>query len=1370
MMKKDASAAVQTASGSGSGWQDAYVIGIGASAGGLEALHEFFDNMPADTHFSFVIVQHLSPDYKSLLVELLSKHTQMKVAEAEDGTLLMPNCVYVIPSRKLMTLKNGKIRLTEKRAADVPNTAVDIFLQSLAKEKGDKAIAIILSGTGTDGTKGIETIKKSGGIVIVQDPLTAKFDGMPNSAIISGHSDLILPPEMMPEEIFKFIKQGRLLKYFEHNEMDEEESCLAEILLLIKNTTQYDFTSYKPHTIKRRIMRRLVYYELDSLQQYLSFLKQHPGEAEILSKDFLIGVTKFFRDGQAFDVIRKKVLPAIIDKKEPGDQLKIWVAACSTGEEAYTLAILVKEHLDHLNKDLNVKIFATDVDKEAVEIAARGIYNPNIAKDISEERLENFFTQEGGKYIINQHIRKMVIFAHHNVIKDPPYSKIDLVSCRNMLIYMSPSLQRKILTTFHFSLNVGGYLMLGSSENPGELSSELSEVSRKWKIYQSIRASRNFTFDSYLPPLARDKRELATITPTLALSRQSMINKMMDVFSDALIEESGYAGIFISEEYELIQAVGEYKKYLKLPEKRLQFNLLKMVPEDLSVPLGVAIRRAVKNNDKVIVKNVRWKEKSKIRFISIIVKPFVLSKDSSQKGILVLFNEEKVQQSSVGESENPNKPAADIEYFREVEQELKETKVHLNAAVEELETSNEELQSSNEELLSSNEELQSTNEELQSLNEELHTVNTEHQLKIKELIELNDDLNNYFRSTDIGQIFIDKSLIIRKYTPAIINQINIIESDVGRPIHHFSNNIKYDRLIEDIRQVIATSDSIEKEVELRDGRYYLMKMLPYIRLDKRTDGVVITFVDVTALKNLNLIVSGVLNSSLNGIMGFKSIRSQANEIVDFEWTLTNDASRQLLGREKNDLIGKRLLREMPGNRDEGLFDKYTDVVETGKPLHIEHYYEQDGLKLWLEIIAIKMEDGIAVTFADISEKKRAEEKLLRAYEDVKKAEENLKKLNNELEKRVAKRTQELSASEERFRLISLATNDVIWDWNLVSNELWWNEGFKTMFGYSEVRIEKGIESWYNRLHPEEKERVIQGIDQVLNSGHKQWSDEYRFLRADGSYAFIFGRGYVLHNEYGIPYRMLGSFIDLTSQRKMQEELEVTNQNLLRINNDLDNFIYTASHDLKAPIINLEGLVKNLNKKLQTDNEELSFILDLMRTTIDKFKNTINDLTDISRIQKSDQDDIEWINLYELSEDIFVNIRDMIVGSGANIRLDFEECLQVKFSRKNLYSVLYNLLSNAVKYRSSERQLLVQVKSTKVDDFVLITVEDNGLGISEDNIPNLFNMFKRFHDHVDGSGVGLYIVKRIIENAGGSIEVESQPDKGTIFKVFLKIGQ
>jgi two-component system CheB/CheR fusion protein len=1364
-MEKEASSVKEAAANITTNKRSHYVVGIGASAGGLEAIHELFDNMPPDTNFSFVIVQHLSPDYKSLMAELLSKHTEMKVTEAEDDMLVKPNNVYVIPSKKLMTLRHGKLRLTEKKTATVPNNAIDVFLHSLADEQGDKAIAIILSGTGTDGTKGIDSVKKMGGIVVVQDPVTAKFDGMPNSAISSGQIDLILPPEMMPEEIFKYIKQGRLLRYFDDRPVNAEEACIGEILNLVKRNTSHDFTSYKLHTIKRRIMRRMVQQDIATLNTYLEFLKVNPYEVETLSKDFLIGVTKFFRDTEPWDILNKEVLPAIIDSKNSNEQIKIWVAACSTGEEAYSLAILIKEYLIKQKKELNVKIFATDVDKDAVEFAAKGMYSSQITKDVSEERLSNFFSREGSKYCINQHIRKMVIFANHNIIKDPPYSKIDLVSCRNMLIYMNPNLQKKILATFHFSLNVGGYLLLGTSENPGELASELEEVSRKWKIYKNIRPSQNFVMDSLVPAYHSSGKELAKASDNKT-SKLTVNNQLSEIFNDVLAEEFGYAGILVNEHNDLIQAVGNYKKYLNLPEKRLHFNLLKLVPEDLSVALGVGLRKALKNDKKISINRVRWKEGNIVRFVNMIIKPFLLSKESSQKYLFILFYEDTNKQIFTEETETSTRNVADLEYFKDLEVELKETKAHLHAAVEELETSNEELQSSNEELISSNEELQSTNEELQSLNEELHTVNTEHQLKIKELIELNDDLNNYFRSTDIGQIFVDSNLIIRKYTPAVINQINIIETDIGRPINHFSNNMKYDGLVGDIKHVIKTSKSIEMEVELMDGRFYLMRLLPYIRLDKKTDGVVITFVDITTLKNLNLIISSVLNSSLNGIMGFKAIRDKSGEIIDFEWILANDASEMMVNRDKGSLIGKRLLQQMPGNRVEGLFDKYVEVVETGRPLHMEHFYNHEGIKNWFETVAIKMEDGLAITFANISEKKEAEERLLKAYEDVKQAEVNLINLNNELEKRVQERTRELSLSEERFRLVSLATNDVIWDWNLVTNLLWWSNSVEHMLGYKPDDLEKGVESWYDRLHPDDKERVIEGVNHVINMGGNQWSDEFRFKKADGIYAYLFGRGYVLQNEYGIPYRMLGSLVDLSNLKKVQEELEKTNQDLVKINEDLDNFVYTASHDLRAPIINLDGLLKNLDKQLNNENQNVNFILDLMKTTIEKFKSTINDLTDISRIQRNKQEDIKWIDLAELTEDIFVNIRDMIVSSKADVQTDFSACEKVKFSKRNLYSILFNLMSNAIKYRSPERNPEVIVRAEPSGNYVLLTVEDNGLGISERHLNNLFTMFKRFHDHVDGSGVGLYIVKRIIENAGGRIEVKSQVGKGTTFYVYL----
>lgn len=1115
-----------TSSGSAPDSKPHYIVAVGASAGGLEAIHELFDNLPQDTACSFILIQHLSPDYKSLMAELLTKHTKMKVWEAEDGMLVRANCVYVIPSRKIMTIRHGKLRLTEKEVS-IPNNAIDTFLYSLALDKGQLAVAIILSGTGTDGTRGIESIKKAGGLVIVQDPTTARFDGMPNSAIASGNTDFVLAPEMMPDELVNHTNSGQYALTV--NGLDEElnENTLKEIFGLIQSTTTYDFTAYKRPTIMRRIARRMTNKNITHPNVYLSYLRNNPEEINQLSKEFLIGVTKFFRDTEAFNIISEKIIPDIVNAKAGDEEIKIWVAACSTGEEAYSMAIMLCEYLSSKEKSFPIKIFATDIDKEAVSFAARGLYPESIAKDISPDRLDSFFIKKGNSYAISEHIRKMVIFAHHNVLKDPPFSRVDLVSCRNMLIYMDAALQKKILSVFHFSLNPKGYLFLGTSENLGELKNFFSDVDKKWKIYQNLYTNRAALPEALLESSAL--RNIPTIRTISSKTSKSLLqSKMGDIFNDCVVEEYGYAGVFVDEHYELIQGMGDYKRYIQLPDKKLQFNLLKMVPEDLSVPLGAAIRKAIKLEEKVVLKKVKVRSDKTSRLVNIVIKPYLSPNSYMHKFIFVLFHEEKMDKRNVQTTVLAPYDANLQAQFNEIELELRETKENLNLVVEELETSNEELQSSNEELLSSNEELQSTNEELQSLNEELHTVNAEHQLKIKELVELSDDFNNYFRSSDIGQVFIDCNLLIRKYTPAATSQINLIENDIGRPISHISTNIRYDNLSQDIQKVIDTSATIQKEIELNNGRYYLMRIMPYIRLDKQTDGAVITFVDITDLKNLNNIISTVLNSSLSGIIAFKSVRDNDKKIVDFEGVLINLTAEKMLGRKASQLVGKRFLVEMPDYLKDDFFEKYRKVVETGKPFHIEHQVTRRGDQLWFEIIAVKMEDGFIVTMADITDKKNAEEKVVIAYEELKKVEEHLLRLNNELEQRVQDRTAELSASEERFRLVSLATNDAIWDWNIVNNQLWWNEGFKTLFGYASDQIEPGIESWYDRMHPDDRERIFGGIDEVINGGATQWAGNYRFLKADGSYAFVSNRGYVLHDENGTPYRMLGSLMDLTS--------------------------------------------------------------------------------------------------------------------------------------------------------------------------------------------------------------------------------------------------
>ncbi|MBD0374951.1 MAG: hypothetical protein ICV51_04900 [Flavisolibacter sp.] len=461
--------------------QDLYIVAIGASAGGLEAIHEFFDHMPDTGNMAFIIIQHLSPDYKSLLVELVAKHTSMQVQEAQHGTVLEKNCIYVIPNNKLLTIVNGHLQLIKKKQDKQPNTAIDIFLKSLAEDQGSKAIAVVLSGTGTDGTRGVEAIQQHGGIVLVQDPTSAKFDGMPNSAIAAGFADFILSPEAMPEEIINYVKERPYKKLF-NGKLDEQ--ALPEVLNLIEKHCGYDFHNYKTPTIIRRISRRMNQLSKKKFDEYLDHLRQHGEECKILGKEFLIGVTKFFRDTTAFEIFKNEVVSEVVRTKENHDTLKVWITACSTGQEAYSIAILINEALHQIGKTLDVKIFATDIDADAIEFASKGVYSISALQELNEEWVNRYFIRQEDKIVVVPHIRKQIVFARHNILKDPPFIKNDIVTCRNMLIYMNNVLQRKVLQALQYSLNVGGFLFLGPSEIPGSISHLLTEVNNKWKIYR----------------------------------------------------------------------------------------------------------------------------------------------------------------------------------------------------------------------------------------------------------------------------------------------------------------------------------------------------------------------------------------------------------------------------------------------------------------------------------------------------------------------------------------------------------------------------------------------------------------------------------------------------------------------------------------------------------------------------------------------------------------------------------------------------------------------------------------------------------------------------------------------------------------------
>jgi two-component system, chemotaxis family, CheB/CheR fusion protein len=1373
--------------------KDHFIVAIGASAGGLEAIHDFFDHMPESNNLSFVIIQHLSPDYKSLLVDLVSRHTHMKVFEAKDGLPIHKNCIYVIPNNKLITIKKHKLLLADKGTTKMPNNAIDVFLYSLAKEKKQQAIAVILSGTGTDGTKGIEAIKEAGGIIMVQDPATARFDGMPNSAIQSGNADFVLRPSQMPEELVNSIHSNS------HALLPNgkiEDPLLDEIFDLIHNEVGHDFHFYKTPTIYRRITRRMVHGNYSRFEDYMNLLRNDAEERKQLGKDFLIGVTRFFRDEEAFAILREKVIPAIIAEKEPGGTIKVWVSACSTGEEAYSIAILINEVLEKQDKSLDVKIFATDLDETSIEIAAKGVYPASIEKDIESLLLKKYFVNKAkGNYVIHERIRKQIVFAAHNIAKDPPFIKNDLVTCRNMLIYMNPVLQQRIYGILLFAANKNGYLFLGSSESASYIKDNISEISNKWKLYKKIKHAR---LGGYSPASFADRT--ASLLPKKNALRQSGNGNnrdqqlLWDELKPMLDEELNIAAFYIDQQFDIREAIGNYDNFIALPKKSLHLNLLKMIPGDVSFAINAAIRKSWKEPTKINLRNLKHKKGQQVVSWQVFIQPSQLQPYT----ILVLVESDAVEAKHIEDPFTPPSAEEQAEYIQSLEAELSETKSNLQQAIEDQETVNEELQSSNEELLSANEELQSSNEELQSLNEELHTLNTEHQLKIRELLELNDDLNNYFRSTDIGQVFLDKELKIRKFNPASARMINFIDSDIGRPISHISNNIRYEHLQADIAAVLKTNMVIEKEVQLVNGKNMLMRIMPYLTRDNLNGGVIISFVDITIITDLNNIIRGIFNSSHSAIFAFKSIRDTYSNITDFILLTANAEAIQFLGGKDDEIIGKYLKRDILLLTENGLFEKYLQVVQTGIKYHTDIYFE--STQKWFEVTAARMMDGFAVTFTDISEKKIAEQKLRKNYVELVAVKDNLKKLNTDLENKVTERTHELSESEERFRLVARATNDALWDWNFVNNQVWWGDAFFKQFGYGSMADLVNRHFWLNKIHPDDRAQVEESLHQAINTGKNQWVREYRFLKENGEYAYILDRAYVLQDEYGTPYRMLGSMFDLTEQKKAEQEiarinasleqkvaqrtqqLQQINEELETSNNDLQQFASVASHDLQEPLRKILMHSRFIKDKFEHAlGSDVKESLHKIIHSSGRMKSLISDILNFSRLSNNRYEFI-YTDLHKMITEILDDFEVTIREKDATITIDELPCIDAIPGQ--MRQVFHNLLANALKFSRPDTLPVVQIsggliKEKSFDsplatdgDFCRISVKDNGIGFDEKFTASIFNLFQRLHskDKYEGSGIGLAITKKIVEKHQGLITAHSREGSGAEFIIILPVKQ
>lgn len=810
-----------------------YVVGIGASAGGLEALQEYFKEVPNDIGAAYVVIQHLSPDYKSIMDELLAKCTDMPVMIVEDGIEVEPNHVYLIPPKKEMTMQGRRLILSDQGRTNHVNLAIDIFFKSLSEECGQYAIAVVLSGAGSDGTLGIRYVKENGGMVMVQEPDTATFNSMPMNAIQTGLADYILAPSLMGAAMSSYIKHP--FGKEEPVEELEEEEAYQKILDILKERSGIDFSDYKEQTIRRRLERRVSIKQFRSFSEYYGFFANSTQEKESLLKEFLIGVTGFFRDKDAFEYLQSHVFPELEPQKAG---YRIWSVACSTGEEAYTLAMLMADYLEKNHIDKDFKIFATDIDQGALNVASAGIYAESVATAIPSEYLQKYFVKVEGGYKIISHIRKRIIFSVHDVLMDPPFSKLDLLVCRNLFIYLKQVVQQNLLCRFYYSLNPSGYLFMGNSESIGDMNNAFQSKSRKFKIYQKKEVSEglpvmgmpfgvygNYAIQNYR---GRERGERG-------ISVEKIIEKAFSVITPS--------AVIVNENDNIIYTGNNVNHILQFRQGLFSQNIFSNLPHGLGIFVNGILRRLKSGETEASA--VCAAGLPQFTEQNVILSGYRLE---VMKSIFYLLTFEVRDVSDKDELPDENERIISGERIADLEEELRITRENLQTTIEELETANEELQSTNEELVAANEELQSTNEELQSVNEELYTVNSEYQSKLDEMTHANADMDNLLENVEVGAIYLDDAFHIRKITPMVPKITNIMEVDVGRPISHLSLMATYPNWQEDIKTVFETQQPLDREISEPGGRYWMVRIRPYRTDYNSVEGIIMTFMEATDLR------------------------------------------------------------------------------------------------------------------------------------------------------------------------------------------------------------------------------------------------------------------------------------------------------------------------------------------------------------------------------------------------------------------------------------------------------------------------------------------------------------------------------------------
>lgn len=1366
-----------------------FVVGIGASAGGLRALEEFFENMPADSDAAFIVIQHLSPDFKSLMKELLERRTRMKVHRAEEGMAIASNNVYLIPPGKNLSIDEGKLHLSEQPSRKVHGAIsfpINIFFHSLANNYAEQAIGIILSGTGSDGTQGLQAIKEAGGTVLVQDPNTAEFDGMPQSAIATGIVDRVLPPSDIAQLLHDFLSSpiDRNADEFEHQSsilIDSRKlKKIAEILL---EHEQLDFTHYKKTTVGRRIHRRCLIVRCVDIDEYITLLQNSAEERQILSNELLINVTRFFRDPTAWAYLESMALVPLIEKTKVGGELRFWVTACSTGEEAYSLGILIDELMTKLDKQLKVKIFATDLDRIALEKAAMGSYLETISNEVSEKRLKKYFIYRDGNYQVTRKLREMMIFAPHNLAKDAGFTRMHLVTCRNMLIYLEPELQQQVIRNIHFSLTPKGVLFLGEAENLGDLEEEFITVDKKWKLY---RKRRDVRLPLTVKSLSGSGR--TSLVPSAERAgTKSRYEPMLDETLKTILKDRQTLCLIVDREHQLLHVYGDSTDILTVPQGKLTRGAIDMVVSTLKLPLNTALHRAKKESKPVLYTGIKLDpDRENSRYVNLKASYQESNKLAGDFLIVAIEDEAKPQAPMKGHHFELDTEAS--QRIAQLEFDLNQTRENLQAVIEELETTNEEQQATNEELIASNEELQSTNEELHSVNEELHTVNTEYQYKIQQLVELNNDVDNLLQSTDIGVVFLDKQLKIRRFTSAATKAISLVNSDVGRPLENLAHNMDVTDLTELLQEVIATGKPIDREVTLKNrAENLLLRINPYLTEEQVLDGVVLTFVDISEIAEVQESLAQAYRNVQQEIKAKQKIEQSLRESEerfrnlvetssDLVWeadengiyTYVSPKVTELLGYEPEEVVGKTLFDLMPEQEAEKFRVQLTAAAEKCQSIEclVKVNQHRDGSQLLIETSGVPIFDR---------------EDILRGYRGI--------------DRDVTEREQSQELLKKNLVLLQTiinATPDIIFVKDLEGVYQWANQAVADSLNQEIAEI---IGKRDRDLFPEQISTKIEADDrQIIESGNISTYEE--MIPLGERHVNYLTTKTVYRDDDGNPLGIVGISRDINDFKETEAVLHQANLELEKrvsqrtaelaeakeiaenANQAKSNFIANMSHELRTPLNSILGFAQILLNQSDLGDERHGQI----GTIYQSGKHLLTLIEDILHLAKIEAGKLK-LQPKQIDFPIFIEGLLAIIRVSAeqkNLALDYQSLSElpaiISADETRLRQVLFNLLSNAIKFTEVGT---VTLKIGYVNDFkpcnteitfapeshalIRFQIEDTGIGIEQQKLTEIFLPFEQSLDRAnsEGTGLGLTISQSIVREMGSEIQVSST-DEGSVF--------